>query len=88
MKVADGFMLRDIAGSWIVVPIGNRVVEFNGLINLSESGAFIWKKLEEGIEMDELREAMLSEYEIDAATAEADIAEFISEMRGRGLIEE
>lgn len=88
LKVVEGFMLREIAGSWIVVPIGHKVVEFNGLMNLSESGAFLWKKLEEGAETQELREALLSEYDIDEDTAAADISEFLSEMRSRGLLEE
>lgn len=87
MKIKDGFMLREIAGSWVVVPLGQRVVEYNGLMILSESGALLWKKLESGAELDELVQAILSEYEIDEATARADIEEMIGNIRDRGLIE-
>lgn len=87
MKIKDGFMLREIAGSWVVVPLGQRVVEYNGLMILSESGALLWKLLENGAEMDELVQAILSEYEIDEATARADIEEMIGNIRDRGLIE-
>lgn len=85
MKIKDGFMLREIAGTWVVVPIGKSVVEFNGLMTLSESGALLWKRLECGAELDELVEAILHEYEIDEATARSDVDDFISEINRKGL---
>lgn len=87
MRTKQGFLLREVAGSWIVVPIGNRVVEFNGLITLSESGALLWKKLESGASKDDLVELLLSEYEVDKATAEADVLEFLSSVDMKGLLE-
>jgi hypothetical protein len=87
MKIKDGFMLREIAGSWIVVPLGQRVVEFNGLMTLSESGALIWKRMAVGADMDELVELILAEYDIDKATAEADVREMVAAINARGLIE-
>jgi hypothetical protein len=87
MKIKDGFMLREIAGTWIVVPIGQRVVEFNGLMTLSETGAVLWKKLEAGSTMDELAAAILDEYDVDEETAMADIQEFVAAVSEKGLIE-
>lgn len=86
MKIKDGFMLREIAGSWIVVPIGQRVVEFNGLISLNESGAMLWRAMEQGQELDGLVASIRSEYEVDEATAKADVQEFISKMNEKGLL--
>lgn len=37
--IKNWFMLREIAGQSVVVPIGSEVVEFNGIMTLSESGA-------------------------------------------------
>ena len=48
MKLKDGFVLREIAGSFMVVPVGKRTQEVPGVIALTESGALLWKKLEEG----------------------------------------
>jgi hypothetical protein len=87
MKIKDGFMLRSIAGSWVVVPIGQRVVEFNGLMTLSETGALLWKKLECGADMDKLVASILGEYDIDEATAMSDVKEFISAVGERGLLQ-
>lgn len=87
MKVKDNLILREIAGSWIIVPVAEMVVEFNGLMNLNESGAFLWKKLVEGAEMDELVSGLLSEYDIDEETAKADIQEFVGQLTEKGLLQ-
>lgn len=88
MKIKDGFMLREIAGTWVVVPIGQRVVEFNGLMTLSESGALLWQKLESGAEVDELVKVIIGEYEVDEATANADVNEFVCEIDKKGLFKQ
>lgn len=87
MKVKDNLILREIAGSWIIVPVAEMVVEFNGLMNLNESGAFLWNKLAEGAEMDELVSGLLSEYDIDEETAKADIQEFVGQLKEKGLLQ-
>jgi len=83
----EGFMIREIAGTHIVVPVGQRVVEFNGLINLSESGAFLWRRMSEDSTKEQLVRFILEEYEIDEQTAETDVSEFIAMLAEKGLIE-
>lgn len=87
MKTKDGFILREIVDSWIVVPIGQRVVEFNGLMSLSESGALLWRKLEKGADEEELVAAILGEYKVDESTAREDVREFVAAVREKGLCE-
>ena len=48
MKIKSGFAKRNIAGSEIVVPVGNKAMEFNGMITLNESGGFFWDCLVDG----------------------------------------
>lgn len=88
MKIRDGFMLRNVAGQWVVVPLGERVVEFNGIMTLSESGALLWKLMANDVLEEELVRTVLEEYIIDEVTAKADVLEFITAIRERGLIEE
>ncbi len=87
MKVKSGFMLREIAGQAVVVPLGERVVEFNGIITLSESGAFLWNKMENEVSENELVGHIINEYDIDPETARKDIEEFIESMKLRNLID-
>ena len=65
MKIKEGFVLREVAGSYVVVAVGNAVKTFNGIINLNETGAFLWKQMEKGCDVEGLTQAILSEYEIE-----------------------
>ena len=86
MKIKEGYMLREVAGNSVVVAVGKAVLDFNGLITLNSTGAFLWKLLEEETGPDELLTAMLDAYEIDEVTAQKDIAEFIDKLKGADLI--
>lgn len=48
IKMKDGFIVRQIADSWVAVPTGERADDVSGLISLSESGAFLWDCLTHG----------------------------------------
>ena len=87
MKVKDNFVLKKIAGSYMVVPVRSRAVDFSGIIKLSESGAFLWKVLENGADREELIKALLDEYEVDEATAAADVDRFVAKLSEADLIE-
>lgn len=87
MKLKDGYILREIADSLIVVPIGKRVVEFNGLMLLNESASLLWNKLQNGAETDELVQLLLDEYDIDETTAQNDVLEFLGELREKELLQ-
>lgn len=87
MKIKSDFILKKIAGSYVVVPVRSAAVDFNAVIKLSETGAFLWEKLSEGADRDELIGAMLSEYEVDEAVAAQDIDRFLSKLKEADLIE-
>jgi len=86
MKIKDGFMLREIVDTWVVVPLGERVVEFNGMMTLSETGALLWKGIEDGKDVNSLVESIIAEYDIDKETALADTLEFIASIEKSGLL--
>ena len=86
MKIKEGFVLREVAGNFIVVAVGSAVKEFNGIINLNETGAFLWKIVEKGCEREDLINALLGEYEVEKETAEKDIDEFIGKLKEAKLI--
>lgn len=88
MKIVDGFMLREIVDTWVVVPLGERVVEFNGIMTLSESGAILFRGIEKGAGINSLVDSLMAEYDVDKSVALSDTLEFISEMEQRGLLEQ
>ncbi len=86
MKIAEGFVLKNIAGTNVVVPLGDNTVSFKAIITLNETGAFLWQQLETEKTPDDLLKAMLSEYAVDEATAKADILEFIDNLKKANLL--
>ena len=86
MKIKDDFVLKKIAGSYVVVPVRTRAVDFSGIIKLTETGAFLWKLLEKGADREEMISSLLSEYEVDEATAAADVDRFVDKLREADLL--
>lgn len=87
MKLKDGFVLREVAGSCVVVPTGADL-NFNGMITLNETGKTLWTALLENTDMDLLVAALLSEYDVDEATARAGAESFVQKLREHGFIDE
>ena len=77
MKITKEFVLRDIAGEHILIPIGATALELNGLITVNEVGVTIWKLLQNEVTFDEIIAAVLEEYEVEEETARADVREFL-----------
>ena len=88
MKLKDGFLLKTVAGSKIVVPIGEVADVFNGVITLSGSAAYLWEKLQAGATEAELLEALLAEYNVERDYAAADLKRFINKLRDANMLEE
>ena len=86
MKINENFVLREVAGSWVIIPIGEKSVDFNGMMNLNESGVLLWRKLEEGAEKKDLISVLTSEYDVSAEVAETDIDSFIDVLKKAGCI--
>lgn len=88
MKIKDGFVKRNIAGSEIVVPVGKTASEFNGMITLNESGAFFWDCLKEDTTQQEVVSKVLEVYEVTPEKAAADVEKFINMLRENDLLDE
>ena len=73
MKIKKDFILRKVADSYVVVPVGKLTLDFNGIINLNETGAFLFELLQEGAEKEDLLRKMLEEYDVTPEKAAADI---------------
>lgn len=89
MKIKSGFILRSIAGCKVVVSVGNRTLDFNGIINLNDTGAFLWERLEKGATEDELVSAVLENYdEVDEPMARESVREFVGTIREAGCLDD
>lgn len=87
MKIKDGFVLRQVAGSYIVMRLGGDN-SLGGMITLNETGALIWRAIDSGKNIDEIAAEITKEYDIDTETAKNDIAIFIDKMKKESIIED
>ena len=86
MKANEGFLVKEVAGSFVIVPTGANIVDFSAMITINETGAFLWEKLQNEISEDELTAALTAEYDVDEDTARADVKEFVSVLMEKKVI--
>ena len=51
-------------------------------------GKRIWESIGEGLTLGEATDVIMSEFEVDEATARSDVVEFVSDLVERGLLTE
>lgn len=86
MKINPGFVLKDIAGSYVIVPTGDNLVDFSAMITINETGAFLWNLLSDDISAEALADAMCSEYDVSMEDALADVTEFIETLKDKKVL--
>lgn len=87
MKIKENFVLRQVAGAWVVLPLGSATLDFNGMLSLNESGLLLWRLLEVGKDADDMLDALLQAYDVDRETAKADVEEFLNKLIQAGCVE-
>ena len=87
MKLKENLVLREVAGTWVVLPIAEKVLDFNGMLSLNETGVELWALLEKGSTRDEMATSLTETYDVDYSQALADVDEFIAILEKAGCIE-
>lgn len=86
MKIKNGFVLRNVAGQFVVLPTGD-TLNLNMMITLNETGAFLWKQLENENDEAGLVAALLAEYDVDEATAKNAVDGFVAKLNKNDFLE-
>lgn len=87
MKKRTGIVLRQVGELTLLVPIGERAVDLNGLVTLNETGAFLWELLDEAHSPEDLARGLSQEFEVEPDQAAVDVKAFLDEMWRIGLLE-
>jgi hypothetical protein len=87
MKIKDGYVLREVADQYIVVPTGKEALNFNGMITLNGSGKVLWEKLKQETSIQELVNALINKYEVLYEVAVKDVYEFVEALRTKNILE-
>ena len=87
MRASREFIAREVAGEYLLIPVGEKALEIKGLISLSESGRFLFLKMNKECTREELVQAMREEYDAPEATIREDVAAFVQQMYSAGVLE-
>lgn len=87
MKIKEDFILRKVADAYVVVPVNGMTLDFSGIINLNETGAFLFELLQNGATKEELLEKMLEKYEVSQEKASSDIDIFVEKIKEADILE-
>ena len=87
MRILKELILREIAGDVILVPLGQTVLENNGLFALNEVGADIWKLLLAGKTREEIVAVLYETYDAPVAQIREDTDAFLNKMAAMGILE-
>ncbi len=85
-KIKEGFVVRKIGDSYVVVAVGKRSKDFHGVITLNETGAFLFEKLIEGRTKEDLIKDLLAEYDVTEENANKDVDNFLNNLIKGDLI--
>lgn len=88
MKLTDNFILRNIAGEDMLIPLGETSAALTGIVTLNGTAAVIWKALTEDCSKTHAIDAVLQTYEVDRETAQTDVDAFWDKLTTLGLIVE
>lgn len=88
MKTKSDFALRQVAGSWVIFPIGHEQADFKGVLMPTDSGVLLWNQLEKGCDLQTLVDALTAEYDVGPEQARADAEEFVEKLRQLGCLED
>lgn len=93
MKTIEGFRLRKLGNEYILVGESMALINFNKMITLNETAAFLWQKAEEttrshgSFEVSDLCKPLCDEYEVSPAQAMTDVEATVASWREAGIIE-
>ena len=88
MKLKDGFLLRNIAGQHMAVPVGERSAELHGVLSLNETGAFLWQQLSREQSVESLICALTETYEVSQENARDAVEGFLAQLKIQKVLEE
>lgn len=88
MKLRGEFVVRQVLDSIVAVPVGQTALTFNGMVMLNEVSRVIWTCLAQETTLAALVAAVTDAFDVDAAQAEADVLEFLGQLREIQLLEE
>ena len=88
MIAKTGFLLRNVAGEYLLMPVDQTAPKGKGAILLNRISAFVWEKLQSPVSREELLKALLEQFDVAEEIADEDLTELLDRFRELELIED
>lgn len=89
MRTVEGFILRSLAKEYIITAEKIQNVDFNKLISLNETAAYLWKEVQgKEFDADTLADLLTAQYEVDRETAYKDSVAIMEKWKEAGIATE
>ena len=89
MKIHENFLLREVAGTPVVMPVGDAAERFNGMIKLNESGKAVFELLcGDELTEQELLTRLAQQYGTQVEQIKPAVLAFLGQLRQNGLLTE
>lgn len=86
MKKTEGYILRQVADEYILVPCGKTAEEVNEVVTLSETAAFIYEHAEEVADAEEMIQLVGKEYQVNTDMVREDVIDVLQYMQKKGYL--
>ena len=87
MHTIDGFRLRKLGNEYILVGESMALINFNKMITLNETAAFLWEQADKGeFDAGSLCKALCAEYDVTPEQAMTDVEATIASWLEAGVI--
>ena len=87
MKIKEGFILRKICGEYVVVGEGLSQVNFNKMLSLNASAAYLWEQFQgKDFTVEDMAAALMERYEVDKERAYQDSAALAAKWIEEGVL--
>lgn len=86
MRHKENFLLQNVGGENLLVPLGAEVMDINGIITLNETAAYIWSILDNDCSENDLAMAVSSQFSVNHEQALIDIRQFVDILETKGLL--
>ena len=86
MKIKQGMVLCEVAGSFVAVPTGEALSDFSGVVHLNKTGRDIWNGVANGLSAEEIAAKLVEDYDgVTFEEAKKCTDEIIAKLLSEGL---
>ena len=90
MKLKDNLILREVAGQYVIVPIGKRVQEIKSIVYITANASYLWNYMKEReFEKDDLVKVAMEHFTaVKEETVREDIEKFLKVLEDHNILDD